>query len=307
MAAIPSTSPFVGPAGSPLPSNADPRSVSGRGSQQQQQQQQQQNSSTTRPAYTPASNMLPTVSQIQPAVTSSPQATPAGLQAADVPSFVMPPTAGQPTAQLGGGGGPFSGVDNNTSSAMAAAGTNNPMAGGNFAGQPSVSMERMQQQQMQMAPMQLDMTGGGGRGAMARGGGSRGGSMFMSRPTTTNAPPQQVIDNNQQPAGAGGALMPFGVAEQMVVGQQKQQFGGGRPGLVFPACGGMMPSANMSMPALNGKPLMYFNPRQSGYDDASGGQDPRQGYPLVYPYVPMRDNNNERKEKSSKKKKTGCC
>eukprot|EP00922_Rhytidocystis_sp_ex-Travisia-forbesii_P012217 GHVS01018438.1.p1 GENE.GHVS01018438.1~~GHVS01018438.1.p1 ORF type:complete len:291 (-),score=76.80 GHVS01018438.1:591-1463(-) len=290
MAAIPSSSPLVGP--SPIPSNADPRGVSGRLSQQQH------NTSTTRQAYTPAGNMLPTVSQIQPAVTQQPT-TSLGLQSPPevVSAFVMPTTAATSQHQ---GSAPTSGGDENMASAVmaTAAGTNNAMMGSNFAGQPTVSMERMQQQQMQMAPIlqQNDMN-------------AAGGILMNIRRTATQQ--QHVTEGQQSSAavGAGGvSLAPFGGRGEQQLRQQ--QFGsesGPHGGLLFPSCGGMMPSTNMSiMPALNGKPLMYFNPRQSGYDDASCGQDPRQGYPLVYPYVPIRDN-NDRKDKTSKKKRTGCC
>lgn len=57
---------------------------------------------------------------------------------------------------------------------------------------------------------------------------------------------------------------------------------------------------------MDGQRPFYFNPAAAGYNQESAGQDPRHGYPFVYPYVPLR-----MKERGTKllrkKKKLGCC
>eukprot|EP00922_Rhytidocystis_sp_ex-Travisia-forbesii_P019247 GHVS01028527.1.p1 GENE.GHVS01028527.1~~GHVS01028527.1.p1 ORF type:complete len:232 (+),score=30.77 GHVS01028527.1:50-745(+) len=69
--------------------------------------------------------------------------------------------------------------------------------------------------------------------------------------------------------------------------------------------GGMGQNGMMAAPTVlpNGQIPMYFNPSNCGYDQSSCGKDPRKGYPLVYPYVPLM---KEKREKPLKKR-TGCC
>eukprot|EP00922_Rhytidocystis_sp_ex-Travisia-forbesii_P027241 GHVS01039936.1.p1 GENE.GHVS01039936.1~~GHVS01039936.1.p1 ORF type:complete len:228 (-),score=26.69 GHVS01039936.1:247-930(-) len=57
----------------------------------------------------------------------------------------------------------------------------------------------------------------------------------------------------------------------------------------------------------NGQVPMYFNPTSFGYDQSGGGKDPRKGYPLVYPYVPLQKDRTIEKRERPLKKKTGCC
>ncbi|KEP67594.1 UNVERIFIED_CONTAM: hypothetical protein HHA_226570 [Hammondia hammondi] len=49
----------------------------------------------------------------------------------------------------------------------------------------------------------------------------------------------------------------------------------------------MYPSTDaLTIPAGH-QQMMYFNPAAAGYTEGSHGFDPREGYPVVYPYVPM--------------------
>eukprot|EP00922_Rhytidocystis_sp_ex-Travisia-forbesii_P027240 GHVS01039935.1.p1 GENE.GHVS01039935.1~~GHVS01039935.1.p1 ORF type:complete len:231 (-),score=34.47 GHVS01039935.1:321-1013(-) len=69
--------------------------------------------------------------------------------------------------------------------------------------------------------------------------------------------------------------------------------------------GGMTAAGPNLLP--NGQVPMYFNPSSFGYDQSGGGKDPRKGYPLVYPYVPLQKDRTIEKREKPLKKKTGCC
>jgi len=78
------------------------------------------------------------------------------------------------------------------------------------------------------------------------------------------------------------------------------------PDAAFPMQNGMIfpntyPSEQSTLPWLKNTSLMYFNPTSYGYNNSSGGMDPREGYPLIYPYVPLPA------PKREKPKKKGIC
>eukprot|EP00920_Eleutheroschizon_duboscqi_P027803 GHVT01068088.1.p1 GENE.GHVT01068088.1~~GHVT01068088.1.p1 ORF type:complete len:138 (+),score=21.72 GHVT01068088.1:509-922(+) len=80
-------------------------------------------------------------------------------------------------------------------------------------------------------------------------------------------------------------------------------------GLTMEAQDGMIfPSVTPTQQVVPDQPdasMFYFNPSAVGYNDSSRGFDPRQGYPLVYPYVPLPVPGKE--GKPLKKKKAACC
>ncbi|PFH35117.1 hypothetical protein BESB_060040 [Besnoitia besnoiti] len=53
-----------------------------------------------------------------------------------------------------------------------------------------------------------------------------------------------------------------------------------QPGMMYPSTEAVMPPAGHHQ-------MMWFNPAAMGYTNTSHGFDPREGYPVVYPYVPM--------------------
>eukprot|EP00922_Rhytidocystis_sp_ex-Travisia-forbesii_P016566 GHVS01024671.1.p1 GENE.GHVS01024671.1~~GHVS01024671.1.p1 ORF type:complete len:218 (+),score=26.77 GHVS01024671.1:120-773(+) len=107
-----------------------------------------------------------------------------------------------------------------------------------------------------------------------------------------------------------GSYLPTG--GMLAAGQQSYTYGqniavapyaAGPDGAFY--SGGRGPTGMAAGPMMlpNGQIPMYFNPSTCGYDQSSGGKDPRKGYPLVYPYVPLQ----KQKREKPLKKRTGCC
>eukprot|EP00921_Rhytidocystis_pertsovi_P022404 GHVQ01035797.1.p1 GENE.GHVQ01035797.1~~GHVQ01035797.1.p1 ORF type:complete len:335 (-),score=82.57 GHVQ01035797.1:3649-4653(-) len=331
IAASPAASPCMGPTLAPMSiaSNGPSRHTS-----------TQAPPCTPVPNYCDPHTILPTVNQLNPTPTNAtpaarpsttrqcmPAVTPVATTSAGSPMLQLPSVSPEEAQAVGGVMGP-----------TPCHGYQGQAVAGQYDVTMSQQLQQLQQQQQLQSSQQQPQSASPAYSTVPPMGLVTSNASPPHYPTSFPMPPPAGL-LTAQPAGmagmSSGELSAYNqqqmqqqlqmqqqqmqqqqMQQQLMQQQQMQQQPGGMqsgsvlnlggPGgveLVYPGASGIMhPMGGGVHGMANGKPMMYFNPQQSGYKD--GGVDPRQGYPLVYPYVPMQ---TERKSKKDVKRKVGCC